>query len=99
MRIKCPYCGLRDHSEFSFGGESQPARPENPEPTSDTEWADYLFYRDNPKGLQFELWAHDFGCRQWFRAVRNTVTHEFVEVRRMDEPIATPLPRERNDAE
>ena len=98
MRIKCPYCGLRDHSEFTFGGESQRLRPENPERTSDAEWADYQFYRDNPKGLHFERWVHGFGCRQWFNVVRNTLTHEIVEVCRMGEQAVTPRPQKRNDA-
>jgi len=89
---------LRDHSEFSFGGESQRTRPQNPECASDAEWADYQFYRDNPKGLNFERWVHSFGCRQWFHVVRDTVTHDIVEVCRMDEQPLTPRPQNRNDA-
>jgi len=80
LRIKCPYCGLRDQSEFKFGGESHLPRPENPEQVSDAAWAEYLFYRKNPKGIHFERWVHNFGCRQWFQVARHTVTHEILEV-------------------
>ena len=80
LRILCPYCGLRDQIEFQFGGEAQITRPENPEQASDSEWANYMFYRDNIKGLHYERWVHGFGCRQWFNVARDTVTHEITEV-------------------
>jgi len=80
LRITCPYCGLRDQDEFRFGGEACIRRPENPEQATDAEWADYLFYRDNVKGLHLERWVHSFGCRQWFNVERDTVTHEIVRV-------------------
>jgi len=47
---------------------------------SDKDWADYLFYRVNPKGVHFERWLHRFGCRQWFNVARNTLTHEILAV-------------------
>ncbi len=81
LRIPCPYCGTRDESEFRFGGESHVERP-GPE-VSDAEWADYLFNRENPKGLHFERWCHTYGCSQWFNVVRDTVTHEFHAVYKM----------------
>ena len=80
LRISCPYCGLRDQVEFQFGGETHITRPENPEQASDSEWADYMFYRDNIKGLHYERWVHTFGCRQWFNVARDTMTHEITEV-------------------
>lgn len=86
LRIKCPFCGLRDQDEFQFGGESHITRPVDPERASDAEWADYLFYRENPKGLHFERWVHSFGCRQWFNVARDTVTHEISRVYLMGEP-------------
>jgi sarcosine oxidase subunit delta len=43
---------------------------------SDTEWAGYLFYRENPRGLLNERWVHSYGCGQWFELARDTVTHE-----------------------
>jgi len=76
LRINCPYCGLRDQTEFRCGGEADRPRPEHPELTDDRAGAGYLFYRQNPKGLLRERWVHSYGCRQWFYLVRDTVTHE-----------------------
>lgn len=83
LRIECPFCGVRDQTEFRFGGELNIHRPARPEHASDAEWADYLFYRDNLKGLHAERWVHSYGCRRWFRVLRNTATHEIVSVHRM----------------
>ena len=84
LRIPCPYCGLRDQSEFQFGGEAALVRPAVPEAVSDAEWADYLFYRNNVKGVHLERWLHGFGCRQWFLVERDTVSHEIRGSRRLD---------------
>ena len=84
--IKCPYCGERDQSEFSCGGEAHIVRPKNPPDLSDNQWADYLFMRKNIKGIQFERWNHLNGCRQWFNVARNTATDEIVKVYSMGEP-------------
>ena len=43
--IKCPWCGDRDETEFSYGGEADIKRPVAPETLSDEEWGDYLFMR------------------------------------------------------
>jgi len=83
LRIPCPYCGKRDESEFRFGGESHVERPGLE--VSDAEWADYLFNRNNPKGLHYERWCHTYGCSQWFNVVRDTLTHEIHAVYRMGE--------------
>lgn len=81
LRIACPYCGTRDETEFTFGGEAHIERPA-PE-ASDAEWAEYLVNRDNPKGLHFERWCHAFGCGQWFNVARDTVTHDIYLVYKM----------------
>ena len=83
LRIPCPWCGTRDESEFRFGGESHVERPGLE--VSDAEWADYLFNRNNPKGLHYERWCHTYGCSQWFNVVRDTLTHEIYAVYRMGE--------------
>lgn len=75
--IDCPYCGARDETEFSYGGEAGIARPLHPESLTDAEWADYLFMRSNARGTHRELWNHAQGCRRWFVAVRDTVTYRF----------------------
>ena len=77
LQIQCPYCGLRDETEFSYGGEAHIVRPLDPDALSDQEWTDYVFNRKNPKGLHQERWLHAAGCRRWFNAVRDTVTYEF----------------------
>ena len=42
--INCPFCGERDQSEFSAGGEAHIVRPKQPTELSDDEWADFLFH-------------------------------------------------------
>ena len=78
LLVRCPYCGDRDESEFSFGGEGGITRPPNPDALSDEEWADYLFNRTNPRGAHDELWNHAQGCRRWFNVERDTVTYKIA---------------------
>ena len=84
MQLNCPWCGVRDEPEFIYGGTTHLARP-GPD-ASDQEWGEYLFFRDNPKGLHHERWRHAYGCGQWFNVVRHTVTHEVRSVYGMAEP-------------
>jgi len=88
LLIPCPYCGPRDEAEFRCGGEADLVRP-GPA-ASDAQWTDYLFMRDNRKGVQRERWCHVHGCRQWFQLVRNTATHEMVEAFPMGAPSPGP---------
>jgi sarcosine oxidase subunit delta len=87
LRISCPWCGPRDEIELRWGGEVPLSRSGPPESVSDQAWADYLFYRENPKGWVRERWVHAAGCRQWFVVVRNTVTHEIRSTSRIDEEL------------
>jgi sarcosine oxidase, subunit delta len=84
MQLKCPWCGMRDESEFVWGGTTHLTRP--PLTASDAEWAEYLFFRDNPRGVHLERWRHTYGCGQWFNLARHTVTHEVSAVYAMTEP-------------
>lgn len=84
LQIPCPYCGLRDEDEFRFGGQSHSTRPGLD--STDARWADYLFNRQNPKGVHYERWLHGFGCGRWFNLARHTVTHEILASYRMGEP-------------
>jgi sarcosine oxidase subunit delta len=79
LLIPCPYCGERHEAEFSPGGEAHIQRPD-PATASDRDWAEYMYYRSNPKGLHRERWFHALGCRRWFNVVRDTVTHEISAV-------------------
>jgi len=79
LQLNCPFCGLRDEAEFSCGGEAHIARPLARNQLSDKDFADYLFMRDNPKGVFLERWRHSAGCRRWFNVARHTVSHEIIE--------------------
>ncbi len=85
LLIPCPWCGPRDETEFSYGGEAHISRPADPATLSDGVWADYLFMRRNPKGRHRERWVHTCGCRRWFNVERHTVSHEILAVYRMGE--------------
>jgi heterotetrameric sarcosine oxidase delta subunit len=67
--------------EFRYGGEAGVTRPISPAQCSDAEWADYLYYRNNLKGVQLERWVHAWGCRQWFELRRDTLSHEIIDTR------------------
>ena len=84
LLINCPWCGPRDEIEFHWGGESHLTRPD--ERVGDAEWSAYLFYHDNPKGVSFERWHHEFGCRSWFNVVRDTSNHKILTVYAMGAP-------------
>ena len=86
LQIKCPWCGLRDETEYHYGGQAHVAYPEDPAALSDEEWAQYLFFRDNPKGPFAERWVHSGGCRKWFNAVRDTRTYEVLAVYTTNDP-------------
>jgi sarcosine oxidase subunit delta len=92
LLIGCPWCGDRDEVEFHYGGQAHLPHPGDPEALSDAEWADYVFMRDNPKGPFAERWVHSAGCRRWFNAIRDTVTHEFLAVYGVGEPAPTASP-------
>ncbi len=85
LHIPCPFCGLRDEREFSYGGEAHIARPEDSWALSDADWADYVFMRSNPKGRHAERWRHVHGCGRWFNLLRDTVTHEILGAYRIGE--------------
>ncbi len=85
LQIACPWCGPRDESEFSCGGEAHIARPKDPGTLSDAQWADYLFMRTNPRGAHREQWNHTHGCRRWFNVVRDTVSYRISAVYKVGE--------------
>jgi heterotetrameric sarcosine oxidase delta subunit len=73
--LKCPVCGERNVTEFRYGGEYNP-RPSKPLETADSDWADFIYMRDNKLGVQTEWWYHRSGCGIWFMAERHTKTNE-----------------------
>ena len=78
IRIKCPYCGERDHSEFTYGGDGSIVYPSLDAPTK--EWVQAIFFRENVYGVQIETWHHSNGCRLWLKVKRSTITHEIHSV-------------------
>ena len=78
IRIKCPFCGERDHSEFTYGNDGSIEYPSLDAPTED--WVKAIFFRKNISGMQLETWHHTSGCRLWLYVKRNTVTHEIESV-------------------
>ncbi len=84
MRIQCPYCGVRDESEFNFGGPSHISRPSPP--VDDATWTAYLYGRENPGGVHYERWLHAFGCGRWFNMARDTRTHQILAIYPMGAP-------------
>lgn len=75
QEFPCFFCGTRPENEFTFGGEDQPPRPQYSLTSSASEWADHLYFRDNPRGPSRERWLHSGGCGQWMIFDRNTLTH------------------------
>ncbi|MFO1540418.1 MAG: sarcosine oxidase subunit delta [Chloroflexota bacterium] len=86
LRIRCPWCGPREEVEFRYGGQAHIAFPADAEAISDDAWADFLFRRDNPRGAFRERWVHAAGCRRWFNAERDTVTHAIASTYTGTEP-------------
>ena len=76
MLIPCPYCGPRDVTEFSYGGDAGARQPLASAPEG--EWTRYVYLRDNPCGPHDELWQHSAGCRRWIAVTRNTLTHDVM---------------------
>ncbi len=73
--LHCPYCGIdADETELAPGGEAHLKR--ETVGSSDGDFEDYLFMRENPKGVHFERWRHAYGCNKWFLAARDTATLE-----------------------
>jgi heterotetrameric sarcosine oxidase delta subunit len=86
LTIPCPWCGPRDETEFSYGGQAHRTRPADPDRLDDEQWAGYLFMRMNVKGLHLERWVHTHGCRRWFNVARDTTTERIHGVYRVGEP-------------
>ena len=86
LLIACPYCGPRAEIEFRYGGQSHIERPGPHGDVTDEAWADYLYYRQNPKAEHRERWLHFAGCRRWFNVARDTVTHRISAVYPMGHP-------------
>lgn len=79
QRFMCPFCGLRDETEFHFVVEAGHARPEPAEQVTDAEWAAYLYENASPEGETREVWLH-LTCGEYFIMRRDSVTREVLGV-------------------
>ncbi len=93
LRIRCPWCGERDESEFRYRGDASQRRP--PADAGLTAFSAYVYERGNPRGWHLEWWLHVAGCRQLLKVVRHTLTHEIRAVGTAAEPLALPEEAER----
>lgn len=73
--MPCPLNGLRNISEFTYGGELK--RMPDPTTATEAEWADYVFNQSNIDGVVLEWWLHN-ASSYWFIAERNTVSDEIL---------------------
>jgi sarcosine oxidase subunit delta len=71
--LTCPHCGIREVTDFAFGGEVSRRPRERP---TLRELGAYNYFRRNVAGVQREWWYHRSGCREWFLAERDTRTNE-----------------------
>jgi methylglutamate dehydrogenase subunit B len=79
LRIPCPFCGVRDHAEFTYEGDATVAYPALD--GSEEAWFAAVFLRENPRGAHREYWRHLHGCGAFLLVERDTVTHAIGEVR------------------
>ncbi|WP_180114087.1 sarcosine oxidase subunit delta [Acinetobacter sp. YH12063] len=73
--MNCPLNGLRNISEFTYGGELKTMPDQNT--CTNEEWADYVFNKSNIAGVVLEWWMHS-PSSYWFIAERHTVTDEII---------------------
>ena len=70
LRIPCPWCGVRDETEFRYRGDASRSRP-----AADAGVAAfhaYVYERANEFGWHVEWWLHVGGCRRLLKVVRHT---------------------------
>ena len=72
--LTCPNCGVREVTDFGFGGESALA-PEERRRASASSARTTTSAATSP-ACQREWWLHRSGCGEWFIAERDTRTNE-----------------------
>ncbi len=55
-----------------------PVRPDAE--TDAATWIEFVYFRDNPRGVHAELWQHVLGCRAWLVVIRDTGSHAVIRV-------------------
>jgi heterotetrameric sarcosine oxidase delta subunit len=88
LRIECPWCGVRDETEFRYRGDASRERA-GPDATL-AELCDQTYTRTNPRGWHLEWWLHVGGCRKLLKVLRHTETHEIHAIGRPQDALAAP---------
>ena len=87
LLIPCPICGPRPELEFRYGGQAHVVRPgANAADLTDQQFSEFLYFRDNPKGIYTERWRHISGCGRFFNCVRDTVSDKILATYKSGEP-------------
>ena len=86
LRIPCPWCGVRDESEFRYRGDA--SRPRPSAEAGIEAFTAYVYQRDNPCDWHSEWWLHVAGCRALLKVVRHTLTDEIRSVEAAAEALA-----------
>jgi heterotetrameric sarcosine oxidase delta subunit len=73
--LTCPNCGVREVTDFGFGGEATKRPSGSP---GKRELNSFNYFRRNVAGVQREWWYHRSGCRAWFIAERDTTTNRVL---------------------
>jgi heterotetrameric sarcosine oxidase delta subunit len=84
LLIECPYCGPREETEFSCGGEAHIVDRRRPT-LSPTRSGAISLHAQEPRGEHLEQWVHAHGCRRWFNVRRDTVTYKITAVYKVGE--------------
>jgi len=79
LRLPCPFCGPRDHTEFVYEGDASVVYPALD--AAEAAWFEAVYLRENPRGAHLEYWHHVQGCRAVLIVERDTATHEIGAVR------------------
>ena len=88
LRIDCPWCGVRDETEFRYRGDA--SLPRSGPGASLAECCAQTYERANPSGWHLEWWLHVGGCRKLLRLVRHTLTHEIHAVGQAQDRLTAP---------
>jgi len=79
LRLDCPFCGQRNHDEFTYLEDGSVQMPAFDNANKDA-WFEAVFLRENPRGPHWENWHHTAGCRMILRVKRDTLTHKILAV-------------------
>ncbi|MEM7172580.1 MAG: sarcosine oxidase subunit delta [Pseudomonadota bacterium] len=81
IHIPCPWCGPRDETEFTYGGEAGDVMPALDGQSDQVAWHAFVHLSENPSGPVSEFWYHGGGCGRWLLVRRDTASYEILEVR------------------